>query len=256
VRRNFRLELQGGRVGKRWRALRPADFDWKLSLKGFSPDELASAQRQWTLASLKEHASASAHALLVRALVRAQAPLDLTALASQLPADELLHAELCARLAGALGGAATVAFDDEAVHPLPADGNPACDAALLSVAACVSETFSHGTLRAEVGGRRPPLVRAVLRRILRDESSHASMAWAALDWALPQLDTANRGRVAAHAAGAIAALERDLARVPSLEPAHFGRLGLPGSVGASGYLTVARETLSTRIRAPLAERGL
>src|SRR5262249_35673392 len=76
MRRNFTLGLAGGSLERRWRKLRPGveAFDWTLPLARFSTEELVCAQRLWTMAALKEHASAAAHALLVRALVRAQAP--------------------------------------------------------------------------------------------------------------------------------------------------------------------------------------
>ena len=47
----------------------------------------------------------------LRALIEARAPLDLIALASRFPLDEMVHVELCARMAMELGGGTEILHD-------------------------------------------------------------------------------------------------------------------------------------------------
>ena len=97
----FELTLHGGPPERRYRNLRPDDeatFPWgTLDKSGFSAAEIAAARLGWTEGALQEYASAGAHAHMVRELVRARVPLDLSAVASRFPLDELAHAPSCAR---------------------------------------------------------------------------------------------------------------------------------------------------------------
>ena len=116
----FELSMHGGAPERRYRRLRP-DVE-RLPWEKFRPGKqtaatLAAARKGWTDAALQEYASADAHAVMLRALVRARAPLDLSAVVSRFPLDELAHAELCARLAGLLGGGAPVVYEPNKLYP-------------------------------------------------------------------------------------------------------------------------------------------
>jgi hypothetical protein len=93
----FELSLLGGAPERRYRRLRP-DIDrlpWERLKPGRrSSAVLEAARRGWTQGALQEYASADAHSAMLRLLVRARAPVDVSAMASRFPLDELAHAEL------------------------------------------------------------------------------------------------------------------------------------------------------------------
>src|SRR5262245_58679870 len=108
----FELSLLGGSVERRYRRLRPeVRLPWgTLDTSSYDRATLETAQRTWTLAAFQEQHSAAACAETLRALIAARAPLDLVAMASSFVLDEVVHVELCARVAMELGGAAPLWF--------------------------------------------------------------------------------------------------------------------------------------------------
>ena len=85
-----------------WGTLKPSSYPM---------DVVDAARRVWTEAAFQEHRTGAACAATLKALIAARAPLDLIALASRFPLDEMVHVELCARLVSELGGAVTVRYD-------------------------------------------------------------------------------------------------------------------------------------------------
>jgi y4mF family transcriptional regulator len=77
--------------------------------------DLVAARRAWTGAAYQEHRTAVACAISLRALIEARAPVDLIAVASRFPLDELIHVELCARMAMELGGGTEIMHDPSAM---------------------------------------------------------------------------------------------------------------------------------------------
>src|SRR4051812_3686243 len=109
----FELRLYGGRAERDYRGARQGieQLPWEaLSTSDYSEAERVAARREWTEAAFSEYVSAAGTSLLVRALVRARVPLDLSAMAAQFPLDELFHAELCSRMANVLGGGTPLSY--------------------------------------------------------------------------------------------------------------------------------------------------
>jgi len=110
------------------------------------------------------------------------------------------------------------------------------------VEGCVRETYA--ALVAEHQSRTAshlPLRRA-MKRIARDESRHAALAWSVHEWAMPRLDRRARARIT----GARAAAERELvATVANVSPVLSTVLGIPQGTFA---VALARElvTLDSR----------
>ena len=101
--------------------------------------------------------------------------------------DELVHVELCARMAMELGGGTEIVHDPNAliVDPDP-ELPPLLRAADLVVRCfCVGEALSIPLLRGTWKAARHPLPRAVLGRIVKDEAAHGTFGFAFFDWALP-----------------------------------------------------------------------
>jgi hypothetical protein len=97
-----------------------------------------------------------------------------------------------------------------------------------------------------------PLVRAVLHRIIQDESPHARLGWLVLDWAGDRIDKARLAQVAHARIARYAPLWRDK-RCPELDPGRRDVAGLMTDREQRDTLTgaVARD-----IVAPLAARGI
>ena len=153
------------------------------------------ARRAWTGAAFQEHRTGVACCATLRALIEARAPLDLIALASRFPLDEMVHVELCARMAMELGGGTEILHDPlDVIADATPDRSPLMRAAELVVRFfCVGEALSIPLLRGTWHAARHPLPRAVLGRIVRDEAAHGTFGFTFLDWALPLLD-AGRAR--------------------------------------------------------------
>jgi hypothetical protein len=259
--RLFELELVGGPWERRYRSARPEveAMPWAtLDPRDYSEEVLAAARTAWTGAAFQEHRTAAACASTLRALVEACAPLDLLAAFSRFPLDEIVHVELCARMAMALGGGAELHFAESAIC---ADGDRSLPPLLRAVELvtrnfCVGESLSIPLLHGAWIQATHPLAHAVLGRIVRDEAAHGLVGWSFLDWALPQLDVDGLALVRRTAEAAIGEVRRlwdALARQPRTSVSDGHPLGW---LGSGAYLSLAARSLRTRVVAPFAARGI
>jgi hypothetical protein len=214
------------------------------------------ARKAWTSAAFQEFRTAAACAATLRSLLEARAPVDLIAFASRFPLDEMVHVELCSRVAAEFGGPVGLTYDpgDLAVDFGVAD--PLLRAAHEVVAYfCVGEALSipllHGTWKAATH----PLTRAVLERIVRDEADHGQFGWAFLDWAAPHLTDADRAALGVTADRAVAGVRRNWDAVRAQAPV-AGHTSDLGWMGSEAYLTLAQRSLERLVLAPLQERGI
>ena len=94
--------------------------------------------------------------------------------------DERRHTELCARLAGSLGGPVTL--EPAELAPIAPGSLDARQAALYDIVAacCITETESMATLTTLLATETDPEVREVLHAISKDEVVHSRMGWAHL----------------------------------------------------------------------------
>ncbi|MFO0678970.1 MAG: hypothetical protein U0169_20750 [Polyangiaceae bacterium] len=257
----FELELLGGAIEKRYRRMRPEveDMPWgTIDVRGMAPHDLVAARQAWTGAAFQEHRTGIACAATLRALIEARAPLDLIALASRFPLDEMVHVELCARMAMEIGGGTEIRHDPDA---MVLDGDP--DVAPLVRAAelvtrffCVGEALSIPLLRGTWHASKHPLPRAVLGRIVKDEAAHGTFGFTFLDWALPMLDEAARAHVAKHADLAIAFTKRqwdDIRKRPKRERHDGDALAW---METDAYLALATRSMDEKVIRPLIARGI
>ena len=254
----FELELLGGPVERRYRARACPELEqlpWtSIRVQDYDPDMIASARRSWTRLVMSEYAAALACSAVSRALMEARAPLDLSALAAGFVEEELVHVELCARMAMALGGAERViARPERLIADAEASLSPLLRALDLVVRYfCVAESLSFHVARHIARQPTVPLVRGVLARVLRDEARHASFGGWVLDWADDQLDADARAHLARAASKSIASLLPGDApvevRASLLDPSAWTR-------SREGLEFVA-ETLTSRIPSALRERGI
>jgi hypothetical protein len=259
----FELEILGDAVERRYRRMRPevAAMPWgTLDASKIPDDARIAARKAWTGAAFQEHRTGVACATALRALFECRAPVDLIALASRFPTDELVHVELCARMAMELGGGTEIQHDpNELVMDADDMLPPLLRAADLVVRFfCVGEALSipllHGTWRAA----RHPLPRAILGRVVKDEAAHGTFGFTFLDWALTKLGDEERQHIARAADRAIRGVRRqwDILRAR-------GTTKYDQTVGdalmwmqSEEYLALAARSLESRVRAPLLARGI
>jgi len=103
----------------------------------------------WTQSAFSEYASAAAFAEIATCLLAAGAPIDLVAAAGEFVADEILHAEVSARLAMKLGGAVALDVDlERLVRPTAGEAPLLRAAELLVRTSCVGEVLTLPILQA------------------------------------------------------------------------------------------------------------
>jgi len=256
----FELELLGGDTLRAYRTMRPEveAMPWgTLSPAKYPPELVLAARRSWTGAAFQEHRTGAACAATLRALIEARAPLDLIALATRFPLDEMVHVELCARMAMELGGAIELRYQPDAMIGSFEAASPLVHAAHLVVAYfCVGEAVSIPLLQGTARAATHDLTRAVLRRIVLDEADHGRFGWLFLDWALPLLDDADRAALRDTAAAAIAGLRAGWDEVRARRVPDDTGIHDLGWLGSDVYLALADRALERQCLAPLAERGL
>jgi hypothetical protein len=257
----FELFMHGGATEKRYRKMRPdvAELPWgTLDPSAFPPSLALAARKSWTLAAYQEHRTGAACAETLQALIVARAPVDLIAVATRFPLDEMVHVEMCARLAEELGGGTHVEHDPTHLIPSPdADLSP-----LLRVSDCVVRYFCvgealsipllHGTWQAA----RHPLVKGVLGRIVRDEAAHGAFGWTFLDWVRDELTRDDRVHLARVAGRTIDALTDSWKSIGGRPEANIDDIHALGWMESEAYLALARHSLQTRVLEPLRARGI
>lgn len=256
----FELELLGDSHLRRYRRMRPEveAMPWDtLRPELYPPDVLLAARKAWTTAAFQEYRTGTACTEALHLLLEARAPLDLIALATRFPLDEMVHVELCARMAMALGGATEIIYEPGTLAPRPDPEQPLLvqAAELVTVLFCVGEALSIPLLRGTWHAARHPLAKAILGRIVQDEAAHGTFGFAFLDWALDALDDdarAHLGQAADRAIDSVRVNWHDLQRrPPSDSDAHA-----LAWMQTDAYLALATRSLRRLVMAPLVARGI
>ena len=178
------------------------------SLDSFDAEQVAFAARAWTMKGEQEHRSAAVFAEAVSLLLFIGAPLDLVSAFSRVVSDEVLHTELCVRMAAALGAAPPAPRPLE-TGPVDAAGRRMRALRIVLVEGAIGETISSALFTT---GRRiaeEPSIRAALSRILRDEVVHAKVSWEALAALVPGLAEAEQAALHEELRCALGAIEQD-----------------------------------------------
>jgi hypothetical protein len=260
----FELDLLGGAAERLYRRNRPGidALPWgTLATPKISEAHQIAARREWTDAAMQEYTSAANLSLTLRALLRARVPLDLSGALAQFPLDEVAHAELCARVAGELGGGTPIRYDPVQVFPLPDDGEESVDPIVAATERvvrefCVGESVSHELLKACSRAARQPLLREVLRQLVKDENRHAAFGWLFLDWAAPQLDTRSQARVRRSARLAVTKIDRIIRSLDSAPREVISPVGMIGAMGRDAYVACGRRAIEVGVLERLDRFGL
>ncbi|MCB9681331.1 MAG: hypothetical protein H6733_07635 [Alphaproteobacteria bacterium] len=222
-------------------------------------DEVRLAARiAWTRAAFQEHRTAAATSLSVRVMVEARTPLDLIAQATRFPLDELVHVELCARMAELLGGGTEILHKpDELIRDPDPHLSPLMRAADVVVRLyCVGEALSIPLLQAAWHAAKHPLPKAILGTIVHDEAAHGTYGFAFLDWALPQLGATDRAVLADAAERAMAPIRALWREIEGASPQPDSEAHPLGWLRSEAYLETAHASLRRNVVDPLRARGI
>lgn len=257
----FELEIFGGGIEKRYRKARPEveAMPWgTVDTSLIPPADLLLARKAWTGAAFQEYRTSIACAATLRALIECAAPVDLIAVASRFPLDEMVHVELCARMAMELGGGTDITHDplDLTVDPEPGL-SPLMRAADLVVRNfCVGEALSIPLLRGTWKASKHPLPRAVLGRIVKDEAAHGTFGFAFLDWAEEQLSESDRTYLGRQADRVIRAVQHTWESIRTRESRPVRDGDALAWMESKAYLELADKSMRERVVRPLVQRKI
>src|SRR5260221_4880921 len=169
-------------------------------------------------------------------------------MASRFVMDELVHVELCARMAMELGGGTEIIHDPDAliVDPDPELRLLLRAADMIARCFCVGEALSIPLLRATWKAARHPLPKAVLGRIVKDEAAHGTFGFEFLDWAGALLTTKDRSHLGRSADRAIRAVQMQWADMErGRSQVYDEQLGdALGWMQSDAYLTLADQAMA------------
>jgi hypothetical protein len=257
----FELELLGGSTEQRFRRMRPEieEMPWgTLDVSTASDEAKVAARLAWTGAAYQEYRTALACAVTLKALIEARAPIDLIALASRFPLDEMVHVELAARMAMEFGGGSEIIYDAKAmvVEPDPT-ASPFMQAAECAVRFfCVGEAISIPLLRATWHIAEHPLPKAVMGRIVKDEAAHGRFGFTFLDWANPRLGEVEKTALGKAADRAIRFLYGQWRLTHENRRSQLHEGDVLGWMKTDDYLTRARRAMQSEVIQPLEARGI
>jgi hypothetical protein len=202
VKEVFELEWMGGAAEHHFRKAVPGvdDLPWgTLKTDDYDPDVLEAARATWTRSSLTEYRAVAGFSEVLRAMCEAKAPVDILGMASTFVADEVVHVELASRMAMELGGGTVLHTDLDHLFQRADTTLTALQRAneMVLRVSCVAEAFSGKMAVKSMEGTTHPLTRAVLERIVADESLHYRLGGVYFDWAVDLLDDEERARLAA-----------------------------------------------------------
>lgn len=273
---SFEVGLIGGPAERWYRKARPEveAMPWgTLPLGDVAPDTIARARRVWTMAAFQEYRTGAACTRALEHLFACSAPIDLIALCSRFPTDEIVHVELAARLLTELGGAVDLRYDPEQLGARPKPGPDALFRAAEQMMRvfCVGEAVSIPILRASWLHADIELIRAVLGRIVKDEAVHGEVGVWFFEWCIEAFDADERAALRAIAHDEVGKLIRSwerfrpaIATDESLD-AHAGAYGLTSGEQGAGrlgwmpediYFATAHAALDSAVLEPLGRLGL
>jgi hypothetical protein len=262
ARERFELSMYGEGVERRYRKMRPEveKMPWGTFDHGhLSARALNDARISWTGAAFQEHRTGLACAMALRGMIEARVPLDLIALSTRFPLDEMVHVELAARMAMELGGAADLRHDPDLMIVEPPEGLPPLTRAADMVVRffCVGEALSIPLLRGTWKAAVQPLPKAILGRIVKDEAAHGQFGFTFLDWAVTRMDAEAIAAVGRAADRGIGSVVDSWAKSRANRPADFDASGdTLGWMRSDAYYAAAERAMEEKVRAPLRERGI
>jgi hypothetical protein len=198
--------------------------------RGLKTGRIDSERDHFLSVARSEAASVAAFLQLRLDLAAIGAPPSLIDAARSAARDEVVHARLALALARRYGlePTTTVARASKPVRRMPVLVELALENALSG---CVGESYGVFLHAAQSLAARDVEVRRFARRIARDESRHAALAFRLFDWLSPRLDPSDRVRIEQ----ALLAGWGRIAGVTDMSGEVAERLGLPSSAHADAF---------------------
>lgn len=171
------------------------DIDWdQLHPEQYTEEQRRAARMYWSRRAWGEYGAISESPALQIRFCHERCPPDMALFFSIRSQEESRHAEVCFRMAEALGGyfdqPAAVAFQGSvASHGIrkvaldPAISLEGTIAALV----CAAEEIAFDVFRHLTEITVNPVARQVVKAILRDEVRHCAFGWAFLEQRMPQM---------------------------------------------------------------------
>lgn len=160
------------RVHARTTAVRSVDVAL-LERSRFPTEPVRDAARAWHARALTEYASMQRFTTLAADVQRFGLPLACSTALLRMASDEARHADLCLRLAHALGGPDEFSYEAAPRPCATLDELRVTTLALFAVAETISVRMFASCARAAT----VPVARAAVRAILGDEIMHADAGW-------------------------------------------------------------------------------
>ena len=197
-------------------AISGTDWTEPVELAAVPADALPVLIEVWTEEARAEHAAIAAFSKLSLELLALGAPPQLVSRANQAALQEIEHARMCFALASAYSGHPI----GPAALPQALEGDTA-DLIRLGresvLDGCIREGVAAVIARLGAEGARDPAIARVLRIQANEETQHADLGWAIVDWCLERGGEPMRGELIS------AIAEAQMPRCDDL-PAH-GRVG-------------------------------
>ncbi len=148
------------------------------------PDTRRAVAAAWLHDAADEHAAIGAFAQLAIDLLAVGAPADLVDRAHEAAQQEIVHARDAYTLASALAG------ESLGPGPLPVQARPPLSLTHLATTSALDGWRNESLAACLAAARRHhatvPAVHAAMDTVLRDEASHAQLAWDIVRWAIAQ----------------------------------------------------------------------
>lgn len=174
------------------------DIDWdQLDLTKYSDEQLFAARQYWSRRAWSEYgAIAESPALLLRFTKERREP-DLSLFWTIRTQEEVRHADVCRRMADALGGYMAEPVTKELEQSVATHGvrGMSFDAdtpleALFASLICCAEVIAFDVFRALIKTTTDPVAKQILRMIFRDEVRHCEFGWNYMEYRAPQMTAA------------------------------------------------------------------
>ena len=172
-----------------------SDIDWSA----LHPEQYTKAQREaarmyWSRRAWGEYGAISESPALQIRFCHEHCPPDMALFFTIRSQEESRHAEVCYRMAEALGGyydqpAATVFQGSVATHgirKMALDPDTSLEGTIAALV-CAAEEIAFDVFRHLTDVTVNPVAREVVKLVLRDEVRHCAFGWAFLEQRMPQL---------------------------------------------------------------------
>lgn len=174
------------------------DIDWsQLDCAKYTDEQRFAARQYWSRRAWGEYGAISESPALQIRFCRQQHPVDMRLFFTIRSQEEARHAEVCYRMAAALGGyieqpqgpAFEGSVATHGVRKLALDPDVPL-AAIIAALVCAAEEIAFDVFVHLKDVTTDPVALAVIKAISRDEVRHCAFGWAYMDHIVPQLSAA------------------------------------------------------------------